>query len=276
MQSLGAKLARRGPLEPADQLEPKNSRHAHLRIFGDFPPSSPLEVCAGTGDRIKPTSTQRDRHWRSDHEDSGSARTRGESLCKLHLSSRVHARGMRFNHLTAEHNPQASVASFAPASLPVAPRNRSTTRLLPCPLPHKFFLQIENCSTANCFELISAFLPSSFDSKPLPSFASNLRSRLRGPEQVAQVCYQKSAIVLGSESLTVDDCRALRSANFVTPMSMSQSSGEHTSRRSLMSSAALLAGSILLGQTAGTSPASAKLDPRLPTPDDLTIYVGAG
>jgi hypothetical protein len=29
-------------------------------------------------------------------------------------------------------------------------------------------------------------------------------------------------------------------------------------------------------QTGFAAPASAKLDPRLPTPDDLTIYVGAG
>jgi len=43
----------------------------------------------------------------------------------------------------------------------------------------------------------------------------------------------------------------------------------------VLGSAALVAGSILLGQTS-PAPAVAKLDPRLPTPDDLTIYVGAG
>jgi len=49
-----------------------------------------------------------------------------------------------------------------------------------------------------------------------------------------------------------------------------------TSRRSLLGSASVVAGSILLGQTAAVAPAAAKLDSRLPTPDDLLIYVGAG
>jgi len=48
-----------------------------------------------------------------------------------------------------------------------------------------------------------------------------------------------------------------------------------TSRRSALRSAALVAGSLLLGQGA-PEPAAAKLDPRLPTPDDLLVYMGAG
>jgi len=48
------------------------------------------------------------------------------------------------------------------------------------------------------------------------------------------------------------------------------------SRRSVLGSAALVAGSLVLGQTGFAAPATAALDPRPPSPDDLTIYVGAG
>ena len=48
-----------------------------------------------------------------------------------------------------------------------------------------------------------------------------------------------------------------------------------TSRRDTLRSAALFAGCLLLGQGAA-GPAAAKLDPRLPTPDDLLVYMGAG
>ena len=45
-----------------------------------------------------------------------------------------------------------------------------------------------------------------------------------------------------------------------------------TSRRDTLRSAALFAGCLLLGQGAA-GPAAAKLDPRLPTPDDLLVYL---
>jgi len=77
-------------------------------------------------------------------------------------------------------------------------------------------------------------------------------------------CFSPSALPLATG-------RAARPARCSTPLSM-----QLESRRSVLASAALAAGSVVLGQTSFAAPASAKLDPRLPTPDDLTIYVGAG
>ena len=78
------------------------------------------------------------------------------------------------------------------------------------------------------------------------------------------VCFSPSALPLVAGP-------AARPARCSTPLSM-----QLESRRSVLASAALAAGSVVLGQTSLAAPASAKLDPRLPTPDDLTIYVGAG
>ena len=80
-----------------------------------------------------------------------------------------------------------------------------------------------------------------------------------------------SAVCFSSSALPLVAGPAARPARCSTPLSM-----QLESRRSVLASAALAAGSVVLGQTSLAAPASAKLDPRLPTPDDLTIYVGAG
>jgi len=77
-----------------------------------------------------------------------------------------------------------------------------------------------------------------------------------------------SAAAFAPSSLPLTTGQRAAATNMKLSMQM------QTSRRSVLGSAAVaLAGSILLEPVA---PAAAKLDPRLPTPDDLLIYVGAG